>query len=392
MRPFLAAFRRYYTAAALCLLHILVLLVLLNLLAYAAYKLLNAFSPTEEHRILEKYEALLPLAYPHLDAGQIRSLMHETWNRRLEFAPFVQFREPARSGQWVNVSAAGFRSNGTPQPWPPSRTDDAWIVFVFGGSTTFGYGVADNETIPARLQHHLSARTSRAVEVYNFGTGFWYSSQERILFQHLLQQGHRPDLAIFIDGLNDLLNPDDQPEFTDALAQSMQAPRSADAWKHLLRNVPILRLSKRLAASRAQDIPADTTDYSNTHVAEATIERYLACQSLIRASANAFETSVLFVWQPLPFHRYDAKHHLFATAAKEFKPFLYAKYGYARMSERLALAPPPPDFLDLSGIQEHLSENLYVDAVHYNALLCDLIAQHLADALLPPPAATPAAP
>ena len=61
-------------------------------------------------------------------------------------------------------------------PWPPDDHD--YNMFVFGGSTTFGYGVPDEQTIASHLQEVLSHQTAREVRVYNFGRGMYRSSQE----------------------------------------------------------------------------------------------------------------------------------------------------------------------------------------------------------------------
>ena len=40
------------------------------------------------------------------------------------------------------------------------------LVFLFGGSTTFGYGLTDDETIAAAFERELQSADGRAV--YNF--------------------------------------------------------------------------------------------------------------------------------------------------------------------------------------------------------------------------------
>lgn len=72
-------------------------------------------------------------------------------------------------------------------------------VFLLGGSTTFGHGVGDDDTIAAHLQKQLGDDYA----VFNFGTGAYDQTREidRLLYQ--LRQGYRPDVVIFLDGLND---------------------------------------------------------------------------------------------------------------------------------------------------------------------------------------------
>lgn len=72
-------------------------------------------------------------------------------------------------------------------------------VFLMGGSTTFGYGVDDDDTIAAYLQRQLGDRFA----VFNFGTGAYDQVREIDRLLYHLRQGHRPDVVIFLDGVND---------------------------------------------------------------------------------------------------------------------------------------------------------------------------------------------
>ena len=69
----------------------------------------------------------------------------------------------------MNVHEAGFRVGLHQGPWPPAK--DEMRIFMFGGSTLFGYGVRDEETISSQLQQFLAGSTDTKVSVYNFGQG-----------------------------------------------------------------------------------------------------------------------------------------------------------------------------------------------------------------------------
>lgn len=96
-------------------------------------------------------------------------------------------------------------------PWPPAKSN--LNIFVFGGSTTFGYGIADGETIASALQRKLANSSSKPIRIYNFGRGHYYSTQERILFSNLLGAGTVADVAVFIDGLNEFYYRKDAPQY-----------------------------------------------------------------------------------------------------------------------------------------------------------------------------------
>ena len=81
--------------------------------------------------------------------------------------------------------------------------DDATSVYMFGGSTMWGYGQRDLYTIPSQVAR-LAEEDGVPVRVTNYGqvaSGIW---QELVLLQQLLTEGHVPDVAVFYDGANDV--------------------------------------------------------------------------------------------------------------------------------------------------------------------------------------------
>jgi hypothetical protein len=83
--------------------------------------------------------------------------------------------EPVPHLYTAHIEPDGARSNGPELPRRPPR-EDALRVLCVGGSTTFGLGVEDGDTLPAWLARDLAARLSaaggagpRAVQVWNHG-------------------------------------------------------------------------------------------------------------------------------------------------------------------------------------------------------------------------------
>ena len=72
-------------------------------------------------------------------------------------------------------------------------------VFVFGGSTTFGDGVPDDDTVVAYLN-----RLDMDNVYLNFGIQAYDSIREIDKLLYLLRKGLRPKQVMFIDGLNDV--------------------------------------------------------------------------------------------------------------------------------------------------------------------------------------------
>jgi hypothetical protein len=368
-------FRKLYGASALIVFNTMLMLALV----YAGLAGLFHFrdqwkARPENNPVTRKYgtERILR-AYPGSEIEQINQLLHEHWTRPVEYQPFTQFREPAFSGRYLNVHPAGFREIPEQAPWPP--LPDRLNIFLFGGSTTFGYGVPDDQTIAAFLQTALSAEGADAA-VYNFAQGGYYSSQEITLFQRLLAQGIKPGYAIFIDGLNEFYYDEDAPLQTDRLRTivNSQYTRGFETQN------PLMRMIKNLQryAAAVEDPPAltePTPEETRMRVAEA-VERYI--HNIRQASAVAEEYGIptLFVWQPVPNYRYDLSLHPFSGFG--FEEQGPTAEGYEYFADHRDEVELPPSFLWLADMQENAEQNFYVDQIHYNPVLSRMIAEELA--------------
>jgi hypothetical protein len=124
------------------------------------------------------------------------------------YQPWTQFSEPSFAGKRVSVDLdeAGFPVRRTLNP-AANASKRVINIFIFGGSTTFGYYVADEHTWPSYLAQVLNERAEREglniqVRVTNHGHATYFPSQETALCIDVFKSGQRPDLAIFMDGLN----------------------------------------------------------------------------------------------------------------------------------------------------------------------------------------------
>ena len=116
--------------------------------------------------------ALREKIYATWKPDDVRKLLEETGNASYRYEPLTQTLLAPRVGKYVNVSEHEFRHGKHENAWPPS--DKTLAVFVFGGSTTFGWGVADWETVPAFLEEKLRNRFRSNIAVYNFGKSSFF--------------------------------------------------------------------------------------------------------------------------------------------------------------------------------------------------------------------------
>lgn len=377
---------RAYRIAALIGFNTVLLFLLLNVPFYLA----DFLYPDEDEparlgrRVLGTYGLEhLTKGYPGMTAEEVAQLQYETWSRLVVYEPFTEFKEPAFQGRYVNVSPHGFRVVENQGPWPPERQN--FNVFVFGGSTTFGYGVADGGTIPSHLQRQLRAlRPARMVCVYNFGRCAYYSTQERILFQQLLEGGLRPDLAVFVDGMNDTGHTKDGSVFSSTLGAAVVQIEPARARREFAAQaLPVMHYARRLLLRSGWLTPApdraaagdETTPLwpgSDDEQARRMVERYLGNLGMAAAVGERFKVRTLFVWQPVPNFRAAPDSSRFPQEKEAIRrsPAVYERLDALRAAGQL-----PANFLWLADAQLGRGGDLYIDTFHYAPPFADALAE-----------------
>jgi len=289
--------------------------------------------------------------------------------RALIFEPYTLFRVRAMTSRAVNVSEHGYRHGRIADVWPPDPA--AANVFVFGGSTAFGYGLPDDSTIPAKLAEQLRAQLPGArPAVYNFATPNHVAIQERIRFEQLLLYGHVPRVAVFIDGFDEFVGPYYAPlmlsRYIEATAARSIQQRASQA---------VRELSGRVFRG------SGALDETSCRMPEpgAVLDQYAGNMRLITAACREFAVRPLFVWQPVPCYRYDGKGA--DRTGDDSAPLLdCVRAGYALMDERRHHLGD--EFLWLADMQQGRTANLYLDPDHYTAEFSGEIAHRIARHLI----------
>jgi len=333
--------------------------------------------------------------YPGWDERAVVQLYDE-WNRlTYEYDPVAQYKPRAARGEYYNVSEHGFRLNGDSVPWPPDPS--AVNVFVLGGSTTFGTGLPDRQTIPAALSALLQEQSCPApVQVYNFGVPGYASREERARFEQLLLTNTIPHIAVFIDGLNDMIRGSHEPRYTSDLRQMMALANTKDSLARLrsqtrevVASLPMSRLAQSLRGQLARWLPgrgaAPPAFSMPTAQLDDRPDHWLANKRLAEGAGERFGVNTLFVWQPVPLYHYDPSEHLLngqVPAWMEWPRVIGDKRTlYHSMDERRQEPEVARNLLWLADMQADTRENLYVDLQHYNAAFSKDVARAIADEL-----------
>lgn len=371
------------------LLNTIILLVALNLILGIVFFFYDAYKNQKSNPVFVKYPALpseIVKLYPSMSQNDINLLLRETWTRPFVSRSIVGFGEAPYQGKFVNVTKYGFRQGSDQGPWPPVHDGKHLVVFLFGGSTTFGYGVTDDQALGSRLQPLLTQKLGRPVWVFNFGQSKYGSTLERLLFEKLLVAGYKPDMAIFVDGPNDFQFAWGDPDFnwTNTVVAVNPWDTGPPTWRNWLRyGIGILPMTRLADGVRARVTPRynffafnQNRNYNDPGPLLKVIDLYFLNKQLIEAEGKALSIQTLFVWQPVPTYEYDLKYHPFSQYG--FGDFAYTQRGYPLMVDAVAKARPD-NFLWCADIQKDMHEPLYVDAVHYSPKMTEMFAGCIVD-------------
>jgi hypothetical protein len=247
--------------------------------------------------------------------------------------------------------------------------------------------VPDSETISSYVQELFPRAGLKKVPlVYNFSRGHYYSTQERILFEQLVAKGHVPDLAIFLDGLNEFFfYEDDGTAVSDRFERLLRGDVKKLFYRELRKRSRFLRTlrdtRKKIKRFYTNDLIAKRRE---RYVADPArlrqiIERYVINKKLIEAVGAAFNVTTVFAWQPVATYRYDLALHPFAKEG--FGKQEYSRSGYPVMAEYVKNHNLGNNFIWCADIGQDATQPLYVDLTHYSPHMSKMLAQTICDFL-----------
>jgi lysophospholipase L1-like esterase len=129
------------------------------------------------------------------DQDLARLIYREKKQLQTRYVPYMAWSRKPFSGKTTTINSEGERTH-------PFTTDSPnWNIRFFGGSTMWGSGVDDHNTIPA----HFNAlhQDDRA---YNHGQSGFVSRQGLARLVNLVNQKAPMDVIVFYDGCNDSLS------------------------------------------------------------------------------------------------------------------------------------------------------------------------------------------
>ena len=336
-------------------------------------------------------------------AGARWPVVHYRELEQLEerWQPYVYFRQKPFRGETINIDNHGLRATWQSAMRAEGRGERGSIkILTLGGSSLWGFGARDDQTIPSLLARLLDEKGWR-VELRNLAEIGYVSTQEVIALARELEAGYRPDLVIFYDGVNDTTSallegepgvttnesnrrhefnlPQSPARMTAALTIKLVTDSGSYRFAQMVR--------RRLGGETASPSNAPAMFRKVPDVPEGVVRHYEANVVLVETLAKSFGFRVLFFWQPtvftkpalVPFEREEARKYAWA------EPFMNEVYGYVRSSAQLKA---DPEFRDLSTIFDDTEGLVFIDYCHTteaaNARIASAMAATVVEALARP--------
>jgi hypothetical protein len=334
------------------------------------------------------------LLYPDVAAGRAEPWRTElgreitqVWQGK-RYHPYLGWTPAPYSGRYVHV-AGGVRRSYEP---PGAAAHDALTVYFFGGSAMFGMFQRDDRTIPSDVAR-LAAADGLHVRVVNYGVQAYANWQETLLLERLITEGRPPDLAVFYDGANQLVEQFEEgphrsasTTLTREIAAKLGLGRPAqtqdkdlgralyDAWAD---KSALHSLAQRLGL--ADQPAADTPRLQSPWVGDQGdhperrgrygAEIYARGVTVARRLSRSYGFQTAFFWQPL----------IYSKQVRPGEEMLLGSYGNDpaawRAALRAARANLPPGVDDVSGALDAVKAPVMYDFVHTNEAGAQRMAQ-----------------
>jgi lysophospholipase L1-like esterase len=315
-----------------------------------------------------------------LDEGYDRATWPVAHYRELEsledrWQPYVYFRQKPFRGKTIAIGSDGLRATWQPPSRPPIDDRPRVRLLMLGGSSLWGFGARDDETIPSLLARQLDQRGWR-VELKNLSEIGYVSTQELIALVRELQAGYRPDVVIFYDGVNDTTSAllegeaglttnevNRRQEFN--LLQS-PARLSAALISKLVKDSGSYRFAQVVRRRSSGDLNpsrSSPTDQTMRALAAGVVQHYVANIAIAEKLGRGFGFRPLFYWQPVvftkpaqvPFEREETVKYAWAEG------IFREVYGKIRDSAELKVDPA---FRDLSRLFDDSRNLIFIDYCH----------------------------
>jgi lysophospholipase L1-like esterase len=330
--------------------------------------------------------------YPWAQAFWNEELLRRASAKTSRYVPFLIWGERPWHSNYINVdesTVGNLRRTLNPSS-PTCNQTQRKVIWMFGGSTLFGMGVPDAETIPSLLSRELNSARTGCFVIVNLGMEGYLTNQELIFLVENLKTEQRPDVAIFYDGVNEayaaaapgipgMPTPHLEFQFIKGRVEG-----SLGGALDFLRDSNSFQLARAIAARfRRNDSSVPAAEA--TARAKAALDNYQTNIRVLRRLAQAYNFKVFFFWQPSlasgnkPLTPLEQQFQRDSSGSSQANSLAILK---AVNEEAARRSVPGGDFIYLGEVFDSVQEPIYIDNLMHlgprgNQIMAHAIAKSL---------------
>ncbi len=320
---------------------------------------------------------------------------------RTVYEPYTIWKRRPYRGEYTTIDLSGSR-----RTVGNSESEDALEIWMFGGSTVWGVGAPDGETIPSHLASYLNGTLGIEATVRNLGRRGFVSTQEVIYLMRELQAGRRPDIVVFYNGVNDAATVSIRPEIPgahvsfDAIRERFDTRNDDDSLGWFARSTGLYKAS-RIVLDRVQDDPFErdgiivyaehdtdlTPDYRR--LAERGIDLWLFNARMVDSLARAYDFVPLIAFQPglwTTGKPLDPSEESLIVSEMEYaglKTIMTVRAEMAALlDDKVSDAHAANTVVNMNDLFVDTPEPVYIDYVHVTGRGNEIAARRIASELL----------
>ncbi len=337
----------------------IVLIIAVEFSSALFFKSLALLSSIYSHGRFNNYADCRVESPAYVDKVYANKIYKEYRLLESQYIPYAIWKFKEFHGKCINIDKNGLRVS-----IPKGTGKSNKRLFFFGGSTMWGVGVDDSNTIPSIVSRYLNKDNYSTFEVFNYGQVGYVSTQELIQLILELQKGNVPDIVIFYDGVNDIYASIFSPGITSYHENYEQIKSRMEA-KGIIKgayfNSSFFNLVNYIK-NRIRKGASGQDSKEDIRVKDA-IDGYLANLQLVQKLSEKYDFKFIAFWQPVVL--IDRK------VLTEYEKIEKTKMGekliriYTKAHENIGKRHLDGiKLFDLSNIFENEKGDIYIDFAH----------------------------